>query len=192
MSWYDNNSSESVGEPILIRKVDFQSQHTKEIKDSIIKLAYTSKDHKIGFAKQSVGDGCRADVELTESKNSAIIDVQLMTKMYSFPLFEDKWVYPKKEIKRAIKTYNRIVNVLEDLKIEVEDDDTPTPTIQGLAREELRFIDIDRKKPTNNVSTEAAKREAGNGDWRENLYGNRYPQQTVQINNSGVININNG
>jgi hypothetical protein len=81
---------------------------------------------------------------------------------------------------------------LSSILIGEEDDDTPTPTIQGLAREELRFIDIDRKKETNNVSLEASKRESSEGDWRQNLYGNRYPQQTVSINNNGVININNG
>lgn len=188
MSWYDKEKIED--NKVLISKDLYI--YAWEEKEKIIKVAYTSKDHKVAFAKQSVGDGCHAHIELTESKNSVIIEAQLLTKVYSFPLFEDKWVYPKKEIKRAIKTYNRIVNVLEDLKIETEDDDTPTPTIQGLAREELRFVDIDRKKETNNVSLEASKREADNGDWRQNIYGNRYPQQTVTINNSGTVNINNG
>lgn len=190
MTWYEKKEIKEDSPKVLVTKVlDLQLYKESE---KMIKVAYMNKDHKVAFAKQSVGDGCHAMIELTESKNSAIIDVQLLTKIYSFPLFEDKWVYPKKEIKRAVKAYNRIVNVLEDLKLEVEDDDTPTPTIQGLAREELRFIDIDRKKETNNVSLEASKREAQDGDWRQNIYGNRYPQQTVTINNNGTININNG
>jgi len=188
MTWY--NSQENSMPPLHMSK-KFFLQLAKEEK-KVVKLAYTNKDHKVSFAKQSVGDGCHAHIELTESKNSIIIEAQLLTKVYSFPLFEDKWVYPKKEMKRSIKTFNRIVNVLEDLKLDVEDDDTPTPTIQGMAREELRFVDIDRKKETNNVSLEASKRESDNGDWRQNIYGNRYPQQTVTINNSGTININNG
>lgn len=189
MSWYNTKNDEN--EPRLHMSKKLFLQFNKEEK-RFVKLAYTNKEHKVSFAKQSVGDGCHAHIELTESKNSIIIEVQLLTKIYSFPLFEDKWVYPKSEVKRSIKTFNRIVNVLEDLKIETEADDTPTPTIQGLAREELRFVDIDRKKETNNISLEASKREADNGDWRQNIYGNRYPQQTVTINNNGTININNG
>ena len=194
MTWYDNKNIIEENKVLMSKDLILQLYKIskKSPKTGFVKTAYTSKDHKVHYAKQSVGDGCHAHIELTESKNSIIIEAQLLTKVYSFPLFEDKWVYPKDEDKRAVKTYNRIVNVLEDLKVDTEDDDTPTPTIQGMAREELRFIDVDRKKPTNNVSTEAAKKEADNGDWRQNIYGNRYPQQTVQITNHGTININNG
>lgn len=189
MNWYKTKKyTEPLGKKIISKRLDLQLVKKRK---TFQKLAYTSKSHKTNFAKQSLGDGCFADIELTESKNSVLIAVRLLTKVYSFPLLEETWNYDKKEMKRAIKTYNRIINVLEDLKLEVEDDETPTPTIQGLAREELRYVDIDRKKPTNNVSLEASKQETGSGDWRQNIYGNRYPKHTIEITNNGTININN-
>jgi len=106
---------------------------------------------------------------------------------------EETWLYDKKEAKRASKTYNRIINVLEDLKSDAEDDELPTPSIQGKVREELRYIDVERKKPAISSSMKAARSEPGEEDWRKSLYGNRYPQPTVVINNSdGTIYLNNG
>jgi hypothetical protein len=152
------------------------------------KFAYLSKSHQTGFANSETNDGYRARIELTENKNKITLSCRFLSDVYSFALFEDEWHYDKKEIKRALKTFNRIVNVIEDLKMDFEDDETPGPTLQGKAREELRFIDIDRKKPLNNRSLEAARYETGESDWRSSLYGNRYPSPAIVVNNNGVVN----
>ncbi|CAK9251258.1 unnamed protein product [Sphagnum jensenii] len=44
------------------------------------------------------------------------------------------------------------------------------PSIQGKAREELRFIDIDRKKPAISTAQKAARYETGASDWRNSIY----------------------
>ena len=99
---------------------------------------------------------------------------------------------------RAVKTFNRCVNVVEDLKTEYEDEDIPGPTLQGMSREALRYIDIDRKNVTPSRSLEAAKYLDGVTDWRSSIYGNRMPHQyghpiqppTVNITSTGSGNIN--
>ena len=123
-----------------------------------------------------------------------------MNDVHSFPLYSEAWKYPKEESKRAIKTFNRCVNIVEDLKTEYEDDDMPGPTLQGMAREAMRYLDIDRKNVTPSRSLEAAKYLDGVTDWRSSIYGNRLPHQyghplnppTVNIVNtgSGSINVN--
>ena len=121
-----------------------------------------------------------------------------MSDVHSFPLYSEAWKYPKEETKRAVKTFNRCVNVVEDLKAEMEDDDIPGPTLQGMAREAMRYLDIDRKNVTPSRSLEAAKYFDGVTDWRSSIYGNRMPHQynhplnppTINITNSGSGNVN--
>jgi hypothetical protein len=67
-----------------------------------------------------------------------------------------------------------------------------------MAREGLRYLDIDRKNVAPSRSLEAAKYLDGVSDWRSSLYGNRLPHQyghplqppTVNITNTGSGNIN--
>ena len=182
MNWYQKYIS--ANNSLSFKEISFISKKIK-------KFAYITKSHQTGFSNTDSNDGYRARIELTENKNKIVLVARFLSDIYSFSLFEDEWHYDKKEMKRALKTFNRIVNVIEDLKMDFEDDEMPGPTLQGKAREELRFLDIDRKKPINNRSLEAAKYEVGESDWRSSLYGNRYPSPTININNSnGIVNFN--
>lgn len=160
-------------------------------KNKMTKLAYSSKAHEVEFNDVDKKDGYICKVQLTDCKNGIILTASFISGIYAFNLFKEVWNYPSNEKKRAIKTYNRCINVIEDLKGDYEDEDMPGPTLQGLAREALRYIDIDRKKPTNNRSLEAAKYLDGEGDYANNIYGNRMPVTTININNNGVVNIDN-
>lgn len=163
-------------------------------KKKMIKTAsYGSKDHSVDFSSTGFRDGYTAKIQLTNSKTGARISVVVVSNIYSFPLIEENWEYPEKENKRCVKTFNRCVNIFEDLKADFEEDDTPGPTLQGFVREAFRYVDVDRKLKTNNRSLEGAKYSEGVSDWRESLYGGHYPPKpTININNSGTVNINNG
>lgn len=182
-NWFNRIQSES-DEIIASSEVIIPVNFVKPMK----KLAYSSKEHVVDIAKQGNDDPARGKIWLTESKNKITLTASFYTGTYSFPLYEESWFYPKEENKRAFKTYNHIVHVLEDMKMDVEDDELPMPSLQGWARETLRYIDPDRKKPTNNLALSSARNEPGSSDWRESIYGNRYP--TINITNQGTININ--
>jgi hypothetical protein len=161
------------------------------VKNSFNKFSsYDSKDHNVDFAGNDDNDGYHVKIQLTESKNKIVINARFLGDIYAFPLFEETWHYEKDEKKRAIKTFNRIANVLEDMKADLEEDELPGPSIQGKAREELRYIDIDRKKALNNRSLEAARKETGETDWRDSIYSGRYPVQAININNNGTVYFN--
>ena len=157
-----------------------------------------SKGHKTEFNDTMDSDGYTCKVQLTESKSRIVLTAVFMNDVHSFPLYSEAWKYPKEEVKRAVKTFNRCVNVVEDLKAEYEDDDMPGPTLQGMAREAMRYLDIDRKNVTPSRSLEAAKYLDGETDWRSSIYGNRMPHQyghplnppTVNITNTGNGNVN--
>jgi hypothetical protein len=192
MNWFKNNS--------LKEKIIISSIVNLSPKKKLIKLAYMSKDHKTEFNDTMDKDGYHCKVQLTESKKRIVLTAVFMSEVHAFPLYSEAWKYPKEESKRAIKTFNRCVNVIEDLKTEYEDDDMPGPTLQGMSREALRYIDIDRKNVTPSRSLEAAKYLEGETDWRSSIYGNRLPSQyghplnppTVNITNtgSGDVNVN--
>ena len=167
-------------------------------KKSFRKLAYMTKGHSTEFNDTMDSDAYTCKVQLTESKRRIVLTAVFMNNVHSFPLYSEAWKYPKEEMRRALKTFNRCVNVVEDLKAEYEDDDIPGPTLQGLAREAMRYLDIDRKNVTPSRSLEAAKYLDGVTDWRSSIYGNRMPHQyghpinppTINITNTGSGNIN--
>lgn len=180
MNWYKNNYS-----------IEVYSEMFSFVDKSLTKKAYTTKQHETEYNDFDEGDGYNCKVQLTESKNKIVLTVNFMNNVHAFPLYSEIWKYPKKESKRAIKTFNRCVNVLEDLKTDFEDEAMPGPTLQGMAREALRYVDIDRKKEAPSRSLEAAKYLDGETDWRSSLYGNRMPSQqpVINISNSGDGNV---
>ena len=190
MNWYEKNCLETT----VLKTANFSLIPKKKM----TKLAYMTKGHNTEFNDTMDSDGYSCKVQLTESKNRIVLTAVFMNNVHAFPLYSEAWKYPKEESKRAIKTFNRCVNLIEDLKEEYEDDDMPGPTLQGMAREGLRYLDIDRKNVTPSRSLEAAKYLDGESDWRSSLYGNRLPSQqghpltppTVNIINTGAGNIN--
>jgi len=190
MNWFKDKS--------LKNKVITSS--VTHLRHKMKKLAYMTKGHNTAFNDTMDADGYTCKVQLTESKNRIVLTAVFMNDVHSFPLYSEAWKYSKDETRRAIKTYNRCVNIVEDLKAEYEDEDMPGPTLQGMARENLRYLDIDRKNVTPSRSLEAAKYLEGETDWRSSIYGNRMPHQyghplnppTVNITNTGkgIININ--
>lgn len=181
MNWYQRKCLE----PKIIASFEKHFSH----KDKMVKLAYMTKGHNTEFNDTMDSDGYTCKVQLTESKSRIVLTAVFMNSVHSFPLYSEAWKYPKKEAKRAIKTFNRCVNVVEDLKAEYEDDDMPGPTLQGMAREAMRYLDIDRKNVTPSRSLEAAKYLDGETDWRSSIYGNRMPHQYGHPLNPPTINI---
>ena len=190
MNWYKKSFKEKI---IISSTIDLSKKKKK-----IVKLAYMTKGHNTEFNDTMDSDGYTCKVQLTESKSRIVLTAVFMNSVHAFPLYSEAWKYPKEESKRAIKTFNRCVNVVEDLKAEYEDDDMPGPTLQGMAREAMRYLDIDRKNVTPSRSLEAAKYLDGETDWRSSIYGNRMPHQyghplnppTVNIVNTGAGSIN--
>jgi hypothetical protein len=183
MNWFKKKS--------LNEKVITSSNICLSKKKKMVKLAYMTKGHATEFNDTMDSDGYTCKVQLTESKRRIVLTAVFMNEVHSFPLFSEAWKYPKEESARAIKTFNRCVNVVEDLKTEYEDDDMPGPTLQGMAREALRYVDIDRKNVTPSRSLEAAKYLDGETDWRSSIYGNRMPSQYGHPINPPTVNITN-
>lgn len=179
MNWYQREKS-------IIAKASVAIKIVTPMK----KMAYTFKEHSTDFARQDFNDGYSCKVQLSENKNKVILTARFLSNIRSMPLYTEMWAYDVNEKNRAVKTFNRIVNVVEDMKLDREDDDSVGPSLQGTAREELRYVDIDRKRQTNNRSLEAAKYlDGGVTDWRESIYGGRYP--VININNQGIVNFKN-
>ena len=183
MNWFKNKS--------LNEKIITASTVGLSKKKKMVKLAYMTKGHHTEFNDTMDKDAYTCKVQLTESKKRIVLTAVFMNEVHSFPLFSEAWKYPKDESRRAVKTFNRCVNLVEDLKTEYEDDDMPGPTLQGMAREALRYVDIDRKNVTPSRSLEAAKYLDGVTDWRSSIYGNRMPHQYDHPLNPPTININN-
>jgi len=183
MNWFKNKSLKEI--TVLSSTVSMFP------KKKMVKLAYMSKGHKTEFNDTMDSDGYTCKVQLTESKSRIVLTAVFMNDVHAFPLYSEAWKYSKEETRRAIKTFNRCVNIVEDLKAEYEDDDIPGPTLQGMAREAMRYLDIDRKNVTPSRSLEAAKYLDGETDWRSSIYGNRMPHQYGHPLNPPTVNITN-
>ena len=189
MNWYRSKI-------LKIKEIAAASLNISSSKKRMIKLAYMTKGHQTQFNDTDSSDGYHCKIALTESKKKIVLTSVFLNDIHAFPLYSETWIYPKKESRRAIKTFNKCVNLVEDIKAEYEDEDMPGPTLQGMARETLRYVDIDRKKPTISRSLEAAKYLDGETDWRSSIYGNRWPSQyptyspTINIHNTGDGTVN--
>lgn len=184
MNWFNKEYNEKI---VFKKTFYFGSGCPK--KADILKLSYKNQSHRTDFSVQDDSDGYYCQIQATESKNKITLVARFLSDVYGYPLFEDMWHYKTGQGKRAFKTFNRLINVIEDLKIEMEDDEIPGPTLQSKAREELRYVDIEHKVDTHNRSLEAAKFLNGESDWRGSLYGSRYPEREISISNYGTLNI---
>ena len=138
---------------------------------------YNSKSHTTGFNDTVASDSYRCDIHLTESKSRIVLSVVFMNNVHSFPLYSESWKYDKNESKKAIKSYNKCVNLVEDLKVEYEYEEIPGPVLQAMARNTFRGLDKDRKQITPSRYLEAEKDLPIETDWRSSIYGNRLPNQ---------------
>jgi hypothetical protein len=139
--------------------------------------SYNTKAHTIGFNDTMSSDSYRCDVHLTESRSRIVLSVVFMNNVHSFPLYSEAWKYSKDESKKAMKTYNKCVNLVEDLKVECEFEEIPGPVLQAMARSTFRNVDKDRKHITPSRYLEAEKDLTVETDWRSSIYGNRLPSQ---------------
>lgn len=169
MNWF---KSKSLEEKVILSSVfDFGPSQ------KLVKLSYMSKGHNTDFNDTMDKDGYTCKIQLTESKSRIVLTAVFMNSIHAFPLYSEAWKYAKGEGKRAVKTFNKCVNIVEDLKTEYEDDEMPGPTLQAMAREAIRSLDIDKKNIPPSRSLEAAKHLIGEIDWRSSIYGNRLPHQ---------------
>jgi len=177
MNWYKNLHSYIIEE----KYINFYK------KPKLIKVAYSTRNHNVSYDTDQ-GDSYEARILLKNTKDYIVIQLKVNTDIYSFPTVDKEWHYEKeKERGRANKTYNRLVNLMEDMKIDFEDNELPGPTLHGKIMEELRFIDIDKTPKTHNRSLEAAKYKPGVDDIRQSIYGKRYLPPTINISNTGGI-----
>jgi hypothetical protein len=135
----------------------------------MIRTAYLSKQHKTDFHDIDKGDGYFCKLQLSGGVEGITLVANFLSDVYAFPLYSEIWFYDNNEEVRAT------------MKVDYEENGLIAPNLQAVAREALRFVDIDRKKRAPSRSLEAAKFEERETDWRKTIYGPRYPKKETPV-----------
>lgn len=91
-------------------------------------------------------------------------------------VFQEFWRYKETELSKAKKGYEKVCKICEAVIEEFRTGQTPNNLIQPHLREELRYIHIENKPTTRIPHVDWARQQPGVQDWRNSIYGNRYPK----------------
>ena len=166
------------------------------MKNWYAKLFKTASSQSGSFLKQKSDAGSdnqtANDVKLFDVKRynmdsySIRISISKTDKMYSVAIVVNNeflgglswsvfWSYDLNEFDLAKKTYNDINNFSKDTLTKIVNEEIPTSILFPMLRSGIEKIDPEGRIASNIPSINYARRYSSSPDWRENIYGKRYP-----------------
>lgn len=140
---------------------------------------YGSDTHRVWILKTATTDGISLALELRNERNGNLT-------------YSEYWHYNKDEDKNATDTMQQLIKSAKNIKQTVENKNTPLPIVANLVREAALNLDRRHKERSNVYNFNYYLLEETSSDWRNTLYGNRYPEHkhpgvleddwTVQMN----------
>jgi hypothetical protein len=90
-------------------------------------------------------------------------------------IYQDYWRFDLKEKSAAQTCFKKVCKAAEGVIEHFRIADSPNSLIVPHIREATRFIELDRKPSCRIPYIDWAREHAGVKDWRNSIYGNRYP-----------------
>lgn len=117
--------------------------------------------------------------ELVLRKTSKVSKVKLVlyTGILDYAAFEEIWVFDKKQHTLAVSIFHLVKNELEEVQEEYNKSMIPSTNIMPMIRNRIKEVGSKFKQKTHVPSLDMAKLlNELNGDWRESIYGSKYPE----------------
>jgi len=121
-----------------------------------------------------------ADLAIQETANRYSIGFQMYNSQIGLTGSVMYWHYAKNEFKRAKKTFAKLKVALRTVMKDIEYHRPPMAVITPMVRAALHPIDIAKKEYSGQYFFNWFKTLPSEPDWRKTLYGNRYPEMSVQ------------
>jgi len=121
-----------------------------------------------------------ANLVLQETKNLYSIGFQMYNYQVGITGSVQYWHYELNELDRAKKAFKDIKSALIKTMSDIEYNRPPMAVITPMIRSALQNIDIGRKERSGNYFHNWFEELAKEPDWRTTIYGNRYPEASIQ------------
>jgi hypothetical protein len=144
---------------------------------------YYKQDYQSSFADcdRYQSDRYELMISLRETDKRYSIGCQVNSTQLGVASYVQYWHYNKDEFSESKNTFSRIKKISIRLKNEIEHGDIPMSIILPMFRSGMQEIDIAHKENTGIYSYNKSQEVEKAPDWRETLYGLRYPGHDIGI-----------
>lgn len=121
-----------------------------------------------------------ANLTLQETEKRYSIGFQMYNYQVGITGSVQYWHFDKSKLKQAKKTYKEAKNALTKIMKEIEYHRPPMAVITPMIRKVLQPIGLEHKERSGNYFYNWFEELPKEGDWRQTLYGERYPDPSIQ------------
>ena len=121
---------------------------------------------------------CSAHVTQLENKKLTVSAV-LQHFHFGLVVYQDFWRFEEGQIKQAQECFKQVKETVGKVFDEFRTNSIPNNLMHTYLREQLRFI-FPQNKPSSRIPhIDWSREQAGVSDWRNSIYGNRYPTTEI-------------
>lgn len=145
------------------------------------KTASLALDHHDLFADldRYSSDRMEAYTQLRETTAGYDVSFQVNAAQLGIASYVHYWHYTHEELPQARKTFNQLKKISREISQKVEYEKIPFSVIGPIFRTKLYGIDDDHKESSGLPTFNEAIHVQYEPDWRETIYGNRYPGHNI-------------
>ena len=126
-------------------------------------------------------DKYAANLTLQETDKTYSIGFQINNAQIGIAGTTQYWHYPKNKLKEAKSTFNELKTVLHEALVDISYHRPPMALIAPMIRSVISSIDILHRERGIKSSYDFGDYTKFTPDWRETIYGNRYPDISQKI-----------
>lgn len=130
---------------------------------------------ELGDVQRYLTDPYECRVYATTGADKITVSITLVHVFMGVVSWQDFWKFGKHESAAAKSTFKKVSAIAKKVVDDFTDGSKPTQLLHTYLREETRFIDVEHKPESRIPSIDWAREQKGVTDWRNSLYGNRYP-----------------
>lgn len=152
---------------------------------------YEKLDHHGIFADvdRYVSDRLECYISMRGSITGYDVAFQVNASQLGIASYVQYWHYQNNEFELAKKTFEAAKEVNKKIIADVEYNKIPFACIGPMTRAALKNIDVEHKEKSGVVQFNTSLRYDNDAaDWRETIYGNRYPGHDIANQTGKVIN----
>jgi hypothetical protein len=136
-------------------------------------------EEALGDVQRYLTDPYECRVYITDGPDKISVSITLIHIFMGVVSWQDFWKFGKNERSAARATFKKVSEIAEKIVGEFGDGSKPTQLLHTYLREACRFIDPQHKPTSRIPHIDWAREQEGETDWRNSLYGNRYPTQDI-------------
>jgi hypothetical protein len=129
----------------------------------------------LGDVQRYLYDAYDCRVFITKMAHKATVSLTLAHLQYGHVMYQDFWRYSVDEMTSARKTFQQVKTAVDKVFQDFRTNEIPNPSLHSFLREAVRHIDLEHKPDSRIPFVDWARDKDGVKDWRNSIYGNRYP-----------------